>query len=175
MQKNEEAGAAVPREERAALSKEACVKSAVLMKNDGGLLPLSEKENGAVTGALARQMRFQGAGSSLVNARCVSLVDAMEQNGHAYVNYAPGYSLQDPRPSEKLEQQAVEFAGTAGTVLYVMGLTDVFESEGYDRTHLRLPDNQVHLLRAMAQVHPRIVVALLGGAPVGMPWWGSVK
>ncbi len=175
VQKKEKACAAVPREARAALAKEACLKSAVLMKNDGGLLPLPEKENVAVVGALARQMRFQGAGSSLVNARCVSLVDAMEQNGHAYVNYAPGYSLQDPRPSEKLEQQAVEFARTAGTVLYVMGLTDVFESEGYDRTHLRLPDNQVHLLRAMAKVNPRIVVVLLGGAPVVMPWWDEVR
>ena len=162
------------KQQRKELAKQAALESAVLMKNDG-LLPLQEKDNIAVIGALADQMRFQGAGSSLVNAQGVSLLAAMRQNGRAYVNAAAGYHLNDPRPSDALERQALAYAKTAHTVIYVMGLTEMFESEGYDRTHLRLPQNQVELLEKVVRVNPNVVVVLIGGAPVEMPWLSSVR
>lgn len=160
--------------QKKALAKQAALESAVLMKNDG-LLPLQEKDNIAVIGALANKMRFQGAGSSLVNAQGVSLLAAMRQNGRAYVNAAAGYHLNDPRPNDALERQALAYAKTANTVIYVMGLTEMFESEGYDRTHLRLPQNQVQLLEKLVKVNPNVAVVLIGGAPVEMPWLDSVR
>lgn len=151
------------------LAVEAAEQSAVLLKNEG-LLPLDEQENVAVIGKLAAHPRYQGAGSSLVNSAPQSFTDALRAQGAAYVNYAPGYHLRTDAPDEALEQAAVAYARTARVVVYFMGLTEPFESEGYDRTHLRLPRNQTALLEKLAAVNPNIAVVLCGGAPVLTDW-----
>ena len=156
-----------------ALAVRAAAESAVLLKNDG-LLPLPEKENVAVIGALAEKPRYQGAGSSFVNARAVGMLAAMKQNGWAYCNYAPGYLLESEQADLKMEEQALAYAKTARTVLYFMGLTEIFEAEAYDRTTLALPENQTRLLKKLLRVNKNIVVVLAGGAPVTAPWADKV-
>lgn len=156
-------------QEHHTLAVRAAAECAVLLKNEG-LLPLREKENVAVIGALAEKPRYQGAGSSFVNARAVSMLDAMEQNGWAYRNYAPGYRTESQQPDAKLEEQALAYAKTARVVLYFMGLTDIFEAEAYDRAALGLPENQTRLLKKLLRVNQNVVVVLAGGAPVVTPW-----
>lgn len=156
------------------LALRAALESAVLMKNEDGALPLAKGENVAVIGALARRPRYQGSGSSLVNARGVSFLDALRAEG-VRVRYSAGYRLADPRPDEALERAALACAAQADTVLCFLGLTEIFESEGYDRPHMRLPQNQTRLLRLLAKRGKKIVVVLCGGAPVEMPWAGCAR
>ena len=112
-------------------------------------------------GALAGPaFQYQGAGSSFVNAaRPESLLQALRAAGQK-VRYEPGYSVQQGTGSAALAARAVHLAKRAHTVVYCMGLTDLYETEGYDRTHLRLPGNQLALLRRLAAVNPRVVVLL---------------
>ena len=93
----------------------------------------------------------------------------------AYINYAPGYRTEHTRPDAELEEQAVRYARTAQTVVYFMGLTDLYESAGFDRTHMRLPENQTHLLEKLAEANPNLVVVLAGGSPMEVPWLDQVR
>ena len=77
-----------------------------------------------------------------------------------------GYSVQQGRGSAALAARAVQLAKRAHTVVYCMGLTDLYETEGYDRAHLRLPAGQLALLRRLAAVNPRVAVVLAAGGPV---------
>lgn len=158
------------------LAEKACEKSAVLLKNDG-ILPLEKQSNLAVIGALAAGTgRYQGGGSSVVNAHApMGFTGAMAQRGWAYINYAPGYRTEHTRSDAELEEQAVRYARTAQTVVYFMGLTDLYESEGFDRTHMRLPENQTHLLEKLAEANPNLVVVLAGGSPMEVPWLDQVR
>ena len=153
-----------------ALAVQAAAQSAVLLKNDG-LLPLAEGADVAVVGALAGPaFKYQGAGSSFVNAaRPENLLQALRAAGHR-VRYEPGYSVQQGRGSAALAARAVHLAKRAHTVVYCMGLTDLYETEGYDRPHLRLPADQLALLRRLAAVNPRVAVVLAAGGPVETGW-----
>ena len=153
-----------------ALAVQAAAQSAVLLKNNG-LLPLARGEDVAVIGALAGPaFKYQGAGSSFVNAaRPESLLQALRAAGQK-VRYEPGYSVQQGTGSAALAARAVHLAKRAHTVVYCMGLTDLYETEGYDRTHLRLPGNQLALLRRLAAVNPRVVVLLAAGGAVETGW-----
>ena len=127
-------------------------------------------------GALAAGTgRYQGGGSSVVNAHApMGFTGAMAQRGWAYINYAPGYRTEHTRSDAELEEQAVRYARTAQTVVYFMGLTDLYESEGFDRTHMRLPENQTHLLEKLAEANPNLVV-VLAGKPMEVPWLDQVR
>lgn len=152
------------------LARRAAQESIVLLKNDDAMLPLPPGTRVAVIGDFADRPRYQGAGSSLVNpTRIVTARDALAGTGLDIVGYAPGFrrlGAADPR----LAREAVELATRADCVLYFMGLDEVSESEGKDRDHLRLNDNQVALLEQLAQLSTRIVVVLAAGSVVEMPW-----
>lgn len=158
------------------LAEKACARSAVLLKNDG-ILPLKRQDNLAIIGALAAGTgRYQGGGSSVVNAHApMGFTGAMAERGWAYINYAPGYRTEHSQPDPDLEEQAVQFARTAQTVVYFMGLTDLYESEGFDRTHMRLPENQTRLLEKLAEANSNLVVVLAGGSPVETPWLDKTR
>lgn len=157
------------------LAREIARESMVLLKNDDGLLPLSGTEKVAVIGALARAPRYQGAGSSKINpTRLDNAFDCLIDGG-LNVTYSPGYYKSTDEPDAGLVELACRTAEQADKVLLFAGLTEAYESEGYDRTHMRLPQNQDELIRAVAQVNPNVIVVLAGGSPVEMPWAGSVK
>lgn len=155
------------------IAKEAAVKSAVLMKNDEAILPLKKTDSVAVIGALAKKLRYQGAGSSHINAwKTVSFLDALKQNGKA-VTYADGYSLKGDGFNPKLIEEACQAAKMRDAVIVFAGLTDAFESEGFDRKHIKMPSSHAFLIDALSRVNPNIIVVLSCGSPVQMKPWDS--
>lgn len=147
--------------------------SAVLMKNDG-LLPLHAKRKLAVIGALAKQTRIQGAGSShITTPQTISILAGLQAAGHA-CTYAPGYAL-DHMADPGLVEAAQAAAQAAEDVIMVLGLPATAEAEGSDRSDLALPAAQVALLHAVAQVNPNIVVVLVAGSVVTTEWAADAK
>jgi beta-glucosidase len=147
---------------------EECV---VLLKNEGNLLPLNKKADVCLIGELARTVRYQGGGSSHVNpTKIETLADHLRG-----VNFAPGYRLDGDGYDESKIKEAVIYATRADVAVVVVGLTDIYESEGYDRTHLNLPKGHDELVAAVAKVNKNTIVILQIGSPVLMPWLADVK
>ena len=146
----------------------------VLLKNEEQVLPLGNDESVAVIGRFAKKARCQGGGSSHINSfREESLMDALA--GNARVTFSMGYDIIDEEPDDALIEEAVRAASDADKAVIVAGLPDSFESEGYDRTHMRMPRCQNELIERVAKANPNTVVVLYNGSPVEMPWIGSVK
>ena len=166
------------RDENAVIDRDACRvlarqlagECAVLMKNEG-LLPLEAGQKVAFIGEFADKPRYQGAGSSHINVP--HPVSALEAAGGAVV-YTRGYDAHSDKTDEALLTQAVDAAREAEVAVIFAGLPDAFESEGADREHMRLPDNQNELIAAVAAVNPKTVVVLHGGSPVELPWLDRV-
>ena len=159
------------------LARRAAAESIVLLRNEGGILPLKPNEKLAVIGDFAETPRYQGAGSSAVNALQVdTLLDSIkaDDSGITLVGYASGFERQGAADAEKLEE-AVALAKKADTVLLCLGLDELRESEGLDRADLKLAENQQQLLAAVAAVNPNVVVLLSAGAPVETPWVGQCR
>ena len=165
---------AAPREFDAAahhaLARRAAEESLVLLKNEGSLLPLAAGSKVAVLGDFAKNPRYQGAGSSMVNSTQVDvLLDKLIDSGLNVIGYQQGFDRHG-KPDAALQKSACELATQADTVILCMGLDEIAESEGLDRSNLRLAQNQVDLLQAVAAVNPKIVVVLYSGSVVETPW-----
>ena len=146
---------------------------AVLLKNDGDILPLKEGEKVAFVGAFAEKPRYQGGGSSHINSyKTVSALQAAADI--AGVAYARGFGMGN-EADEALENEALEAAKNADKVVVFAGLPDTFESEGYDRKHMRMPECQLRLIEKLSEVNENIVVLLHNGSPVEMPFIGKIK
>ena len=153
-----------------AAAREAAEKSIVLLKNNGSILPLPTNAKVAVIGDFAATPRYQGAGSSMVNAeRLDETLPLLPEYFPQSVGYAQGFR-RNGQPDADLANQAVTLAQNADAVLLYLGLPEDYETEGLDRTHMRLPDNQVALLTEIAAVNPHIIVVLSAGSGVEMPW-----
>lgn len=150
------------------LAREAAHESMVLLA-DNGVLPLGAGVRVALVGEFARTPRFQGGGSSRVNAtRVERLVDTLA--AHREVTFAPGFLLSGDL-DDALADEAVAAAEASDVVVLCLGLPDAEETEGVDRTHLRLPDVQLALLAELAEVGRPIVVVLSNGAAVEVAPW----
>ena len=165
---------AAPREFDAAahhaLARRAAAESLVLLKNEGALLPLAAGTKVAVIGDFAKNPRYQGAGSSMVNSTQVDvLLDKLIDSELNVIGYQQGFDRHG-KPDAALQRSACELATQADTVILCMGLDEIAESEGLDRSNLRLAQNQVDLLQAVAAVNPKIVVVLYSGSVVETPW-----
>ena len=165
---------AAPREFDAAahhaLARRAAEESLVLLKNEGSLLPLAAGSKVAVLGDFAKNPRYQGAGSSMVNSTQVDvLLDKLIDSELNVIGYQQGFDRHG-KPDAALQKSACELATQADTVILCMGLDEIAESEGLDRSNLRLAQNQVELLQAVAAVNPKIVVVLYSGSVVETPW-----
>jgi beta-glucosidase len=159
-----------------ALARRAAHESAVLLKNAGGVLPLQPEPGStvAVIGEFARTPRFQGAGSSQVNPTRVDVaLDELRSAlaGRAEVNFAAGFGIGATENDEDLLREAVELATGADHVVAFLGLPGADESEGFDRTHIDLPANQLVLVHALAEVHDRLIVVLANGSVVRVSTW----
>ena len=165
---------AAPREFDAAahhaLARRAAEESLVLLKNESSLLPLAAGSKVAVIGGFAKNPRYQGAGSSMVNSTQVDvLLDKLIDSELNVIGYQQGFDRHG-KPDAALQKSACELAAQADTVILCMGLDEIAESEGLDRSNLRLAQNQVDLLQAVAAVNPKIVVVLYSGSVVETPW-----
>lgn len=147
----------------------------VLLKNDNNILPLKKDAKIAFIGKYAEAPRFQGGGSSHINCiKVTSALDALEDMGVS-VMYAKGFEDSEDKTDEALERKAVETAAKADVAVIFAGLPDAFESEGFDRSHMRMPDCQNHLISEIIKKQPNVVVVLHNGAPIELPWADDVK
>uniref|UniRef100_S0DEM6 Glycoside hydrolase family 3 protein n=1 Tax=termite gut metagenome TaxID=433724 RepID=S0DEM6_9ZZZZ len=156
------------REAHHAIARKTACECAVLLKNEGGLLPLSKAARVAFIGSFAAAPRFQGGGSSHIN--CFKVTTALEAAKGLAVEYAPGWAEDGVTADAALAAGAVRAAKDAEVAVIFAGLPDSYESEGYDRTHMEMPDCQNELIRAVAAAQPNTVVVLHNGSPVTMPW-----
>ena len=159
-----------------ALAREAASQCAVLLKNEGKILPLAEGTKVAVIGDFAFKPRYQGAGSSMVNTTKLesSIEIAQESSALEIVASSAGYQ-RNGDPDEALKNEALEAAKQADVVLYFFGLDEMSESEGLDRQHMKLPKVQLELLKALADANPNIVGILSGGSSIEMDWDTELK
>ncbi len=153
-----------------AIAKEAALSGAVLLKNQDDILPLQEGEQVAVIGHMAQSLRYQGAGSSHINPTHLSQpLDFLPG-----VSYAPGCDERGDT-TEALIAEAVAAAKAAKTAVVFAGLPGRYESEGFDRETMAMPEGHHRLIEAVSAANPNTVVVLLCGAPVECPWADQVK
>jgi beta-glucosidase len=160
------------------LARHVARESMVLLKNEGGMLPLPKSGRIAVIGALAKKPRYQGGGSSHVKP--TKLEDISEELAKsaglkAEIVYAQGYELDSDATNRQFLVEAVRAAQEASVAVIFAELPERYESEGFDRTHLGIPGNQSDLIEAIAAVQNRVVVVLSNGSAVEMPWLGSAN
>ncbi|MBE6773313.1 MAG: glycosyl hydrolase [Ruminococcaceae bacterium] len=157
------------------IAAEICKNSLVLLKNEDNMLPLKKDKTIAVIGEMARCPRYQGAGSSNINpTQLDDAFDALLEKGYK-VNFAPGYNKKKDAVNEIMLKDACIVAERADNVLLFIGLTEEYESEGYDRTHLNLPSSHVKLLEEILKVNENVTVVLYGGSPVVIPQLDKIK
>ena len=153
-------------------------ESMVLLKNDSALLPLNKKKVDDIlfVGAFAKTPRYEGGGSSHINAWKVdSFLDAAKEAGVS-IKWQAGYDINESKAKDKvLLEEAVEAARKAKVVVIFAGLPDRYESEGYDREHMKMPQNQDLLIEEIAKVQKNVAVVVHNGSPVEMPWANKVK
>ncbi len=163
------------KEQRQAMAQKAAEESIVLLKNEGKILPLAKNTKVAVIGDFAKNPRYQGAGSSVVNP--TKLENAMEVIGEfplQVAGYAQGYHRAGPA-DPALEKEAVELAKRADVALLYIGLDEISESEGLDRPNMKMPASQVQLLELISKVNKNVVVVMSAGSAVEMPWIKNCK
>lgn len=152
------------------LARRAAAESAVLLKNEGGLLPLLSESEAVFIGHMARAARYQGSGSSHINPwRLKNVMDVCEN-----VKFVPGCDA-DGETTDELVAEAVEAAKSAKKAVIFAGLTDKYESEGFDREDMTMPSGQLRLIEAVAEANENTAVVLFCGSPVETPWVGKVK
>lgn len=160
--------------EHSVLAKKIAIDSAVLMKNEGRALPLSASGRYLVVGEMFEKMRYQGAGSSLINPyKLTTPKDAFDLNGIDY-SYEKGYNVDSFDEDANLVEKAIKSAAEYETVIFFGGLSEYAESEGFDRKTLDLPHNQLELILKLASLGKKIIFVMFGGSPVDMSFDGSV-
>ncbi len=152
------------------LAKKAAAQSAVLLKNEDGILPLKAGRKAAVIGDFAFEPRYQGAGSSMVNATLVESVEKQIQDYDWQIAGSCRGFQRNGKPDDEQEQEALALAEKAEAVIYCMGLDEISEAEGKDREHMRIYANQISLLKDLYEVNPNVIVVLSAGAVVDLSW-----
>ena len=189
---NSKENAKYDKEEHHRLAREVARECMVLLKNNNNVLPLKKEGTLAVIGAFAKKPRFQGGGSSHINPTKVdsALEEIKKLAGDSMeIIYADGYRLDEQEsgifsgkpfqsvsdtPDEELINQAKEAARKADVAIVFAGLPDSYESEGYDRKHMRIPEGHRKLIEEVAEVNKNTVVVISNGSPIEMPWIDKV-
>lgn len=145
----------------------------VLLKNDGGVLPIRGNKKVAFIGRFAEKPRYQGGGSSHITvSEELSALEAVRSV--CPVTYAPAFSLEEDTVDEALLAEAVEAAKAADVAVLFLGLPEFIESEGFDRKDMALPRCQLELVKRVMQVQKNVAVVLHNGAPVELPFADDV-
>ncbi len=161
-------------EEHHSIAKEAAEKSAVLLKNDDSLLPLSKDKSIAIIGMMADTIRYQGAGSSRINPfKLTNVLNSLSESSLTY-SYSKGYH-KDGSTTEELINDAIKTAKKCEVAVVFAGLPDIYESEGFDRDSLAMPIGHVKLIEEVAKANENTVVVLMAGSVIEMPWITKVK
>ena len=162
-------------EEHHAFAQKASEQSIVLLKNEGNILPLKNGAKVAVIGEFAKVARYQGAGSSAVN--CTKLDHTLDVIGNFpldVVGFEPGYPRHGA-PDAEMMKKAAELAKQADYVLLYLGLDEISESEGLDRSTMALPQCQIETLRTVSEANPQVIIVMSAGSSVEMPWLDRCK
>lgn len=152
------------------LARKVAEKSAVLLKNENDCLPLKKEERILFVGPMAKEIRYQGSGSSHINPwKLVNVTDVCPD-----VMFVEGCK-NDGGSDENLLMNAVRAAKNAEKVVVFAGLTDIYESEGFDRKNMKMPAGHVELIEKLASVHEHVIVVLMCGSAIEVPWIDKVE
>jgi beta-glucosidase len=160
------------------LAREVARECMVLLKNEENILPLKKEGTIAVIGTFAKSPRYQGGGSSHINPTKLDDIYAEIEKaagGDAKILYAAGYKTDSDEVDDGLIAAAKEVAGKADVAVILAGLPERYESEGYDRQHMRIPENHRRLIETVARAQDKVIVVLSNGSPIEMPWLSKVK
>ncbi|MEG2935236.1 MAG: glycoside hydrolase family 3 C-terminal domain-containing protein, partial [Clostridium sp.] len=150
-------------------------ESIVLLKNDEDILPIKQNKKVAVIGNFAKEARYQGAGSSIVNPTILDhTLNCFEESGIVSIGFEEGFNRYGKNDKKKIDK-ACELAKKADVVLLYIGLDEYVEVEGLDRTTMKIPNNQIELLNELHEVNKNIVAIISCGCAVEMPWINKVK
>ncbi|MCB2305582.1 glycoside hydrolase family 3 C-terminal domain-containing protein [Clostridium estertheticum] len=175
---NKKKNSVYDKEKHHKLARQVARECMVLLKNEENILPLKKEGNIAIIGAFAKNPRYQGGGSSHINpTKLDNVLEEIEESAgtNCNISYSEGFSLIKDDIYESLVDQAKKAASKSQVAVIFAGLPDRYESEGYDRTHMRIPENQINLIEEIAKVQKNIVVVLSNGSPIEMPWLNKVK
>lgn len=158
------------------LAEEIAGDAIVLLKNENNILPISKNKKIALIGDMAEKPRYQGAGSSRINAyKIENVIESFKINGLKF-EFAKGYErIEDGRKDKHLIKEAVEIAKNSDYAIIFAGLTENYESEGLDRVSLNIPENQNKLINEVCRVNKNVIIVLQNGSPIQMPWINKVK
>jgi len=175
---NKKENATYDKEAHHRIAREVARECFVLLKNEEKILPLKKEGRIGLIGAFARKPQIQGGGSAHVTPTMVD--DAVEEikklvEGKAEIIYADGYKIETDEVDEKLIEEAKEVAKKSDVVVIFAGLPERYESEGFDRPHMKMPENHNRLIEEIAKINKNVVVVLSNGAPIEMPWVDKVK
>ena len=152
------------------IARKAAAESAILLKNENSILPLKPGTSVAVIGDFAFVPRYQGAGSSLVNpTKIETVVEIIDNYNLKVIGKSRGYSRSGEEDAVT-RKEALDIAAKADVVLFFFGLNEDSESEGMDRNHMRIPQNQINLLQELGQVNPNLIGVICAGSAIEMPW-----
>lgn len=150
-------------------------ESIVLLKNEDNILPIKLNKKVAVIGNFAKEARYQGAGSSIVNPTILDhTLNCFEESGIVSIGYAEGFNRYGKKDTGKI-RKACDLAEKADVVLLYIGLDEYVEVEGLDRNDMKLPDNQIELLEELYKTNKNIVAIISCGTTLEMPWLNKVK
>jgi len=156
-------------EENDKISQKVAEESIVLLKNDD-VLPLNEKENVLYVGPFVKKPRIIGGGSAFVNAYKTTSFYDVKPN----INYLEGFSDDNLDSNTRLLKEVLEKANSYDKVVVFAGLPEIYESEGYDRLNLDLPNYQNELIEKLSSIHKQVIVVLHNGSAVSLPWESKV-
>ncbi len=157
--------------EKAVRYEEECI---VLLKNEA-VLPLSAEEKVLIVGGFADKPRFQGGGSSHIEAHNIVSAVSVKDNYSSEIKYIEGFPSDKDEITDESIAEIIAASKEADKVVVFAGLPDSFESEGYDRDHMRMPESQNKLIAALAEEGTKVIVVLHNGSPIELPWAGDVS